>query len=126
MSLSLPTPTPTTSARRSRCWSWGRYWLIVKSTGSIPSWDDATEETWDDEPDGACWAGDGIHVGELQAVRTLARVGALSWTPAGRRPIYLVLYFEGESFPVPTGNWDEWENRPIDQHAFIPLHDTVT
>lgn len=106
--------------------NWARYWLIVKSVGTLPTWDEGDDEAWDDDSDSTCWAGDGIHPGELEAVRSLAQVGRLSWTAAGRRPIYLVLYFEGEAFPVPDGTWDEWGNRPADEHAFIPLHSSVT
>jgi hypothetical protein len=63
-------------------------------------------------------------VGELEAVRRIVRVGGQSWTPSGRRPVYLVLWFDGETFPAPTGDWDEWGNRPQQYHAFVPLHDS--
>jgi hypothetical protein len=107
--------------------NWGRFWLVVKSTGSLwPSWDDgAWGDTWD-SPDGSCWAGSGIHSGEIAAVVRLTKVGRLSWVPAGRRPVYLVIWFEGETYPAPDGTWDEWGNRPADTHAFEPLHPSIT
>jgi hypothetical protein len=104
--------------------NWGRYWVVVKSTGaSWPSWDDgAWGDTWDADSS-VSWAGDGVHPGEVAAVRELTRVGRLSWTPAGRRPVYLIIYFDGDPFPVPGGNWDSWENRD-DAYAYEPLHDS--
>jgi hypothetical protein len=106
--------------------NWARYWVIVKSAGTLPTtWDEgeAAGELWDGPPD-ECLAGEGIHVGELEAVRRIVRVGGQSWTPSGRRPVYLVLWFDGETFPAPTGDWDEWGNRPQQNHAFVPLHDS--
>lgn len=108
--------------------NWGRFWIVVKSTGTLPlTWDEdeAAGTEWDEDAD-KCWAGEGIHTGEIQAVKTIARVGRLSWTPAGRRPIYLVIWFEGEAYPEPTGDWDEWGNRPAQDYAFEPLQESVT
>lgn len=106
---------------------WGRVWVIVKSTGAYwPTFDDgAWGETIDADED-VSLAGSGIHSGEVGAVKRLARVGRLSWTPAGRRPIYLVIWFDGDAYPAPDGTWDEWENRPPDTYAFEPLHDSIT
>jgi hypothetical protein len=108
--------------------NWGRYWIVVKSTGSLPTtWDEseASGETWDGPAD-ECWAGEGIQPGEINAVRELARAKRLGWTPLGRMPIYLVIWFDGESYPAPTGDWDEWANRPVADYAFEPLHESVT
>jgi hypothetical protein len=108
--------------------NWGRFWIVVKSAGTLPlTWDEdeAAGTLWD-EGDDVCWAGEGIHPGELQAVKRLCQVGRLSWVPAGRRPIYLVIWFDGETYPAPDGTWDEWGNRPVDMHAFEPLHPSIT
>lgn len=106
---------------------WARFWVVVKVTGSTPhkTWDEseAAGETWDGgEATGMCWAGLSIHAGQLAAVERLVRVGRLSWTPAGRRPVYLVVHFEGDVYPVPDGTWNEWGNRPQLTYAFEPLH----
>ena len=55
---------------------WARYWVVVKSTGSLPtSWDDTANLTWDDDaPPDECWAGEDIHPGELEAVISLVKV----------------------------------------------------
>jgi hypothetical protein len=71
-----------------------------------------------------CLAGSGVHPGELAAVKELVRPGALSWTPAGRQAIYLVLYFDGSSFPAPTGDWDSWANRDR-AYRYVPLRRDV-
>lgn len=108
--------------------NWGRFWLVVKSTGSLPlTWDEdeANGTEWDEAPE-VCWAGEDVHTGEIAAVKRAVQVGRLSWTPAGRRPIYLVLWFEGETYPEPDGTWDEWENRPPQDYAFEPLHPAIT
>lgn len=106
--------------------NWGRYWVIVKSTGSPwPTFDDGAWGDVIDAPEDVCLAGEGIHPGEIAAVRQLTQVGRLSWTPAGRRPIYLVVWFDGQTFPAPTGDWDSWENRD-DSYAYEPLHSSVT
>jgi hypothetical protein len=106
--------------------NWGRYWLVVKSTGT--PWPSFTDGAWGDTVlagEDICLAGDGIHPGEIDAVRKLVTVGRLSWTPAGRRPVYLILYFDGNPFPVPGGDWDSWENRDT-AYAYEPLHDSET
>lgn len=106
---------------------WGRYWVVVKSSGQLPeTWDEGEARgcLWD-EPADECYAGRGIHPGEIAAVRTLVSNGRLGWTPAGRRAIYLVIYFDGESYPAPTGDWDTWGGRPPQDYAFEPLHRTV-
>jgi hypothetical protein len=106
--------------------NWGRYWVIVKSTGSPwPTFDDGAWGDVIDAPEDVCLAGEGIHPGEIAAVRQLTQVGRLSWTPAGRRPIYLVIWFDGQTFPAPTGDWDSWENRD-DSYTYEPLHSSVT
>lgn len=105
--------------------NWGRYWLVVQSGGEAwPSFDDGAWGDSVDNPD-VCLAGDGIHPGELDAVRRLVSNGSLGWTPAGRRAIYLVIYFDGSPYPAPTGDWDEWPNRD-QQYRYVPLHSSVT
>lgn len=108
--------------------NWGRFWIVVKSASRPPSTfaeDEAAGSVFDEDVDG-CFAGEDIHPGEIATVRELVRVGRLSWIPAGRRPVYLVVWFEGETYPAPTGNWDAWGNRPALSHAFEPLHPTTT
>ncbi len=107
--------------------NWGRFWIVVKATGGYwPSFDDgAWGDTVDGDPD-VSLAGDSIHPGSISAIKRIAKVGRLSWTPAGRRPIYLVIYFDGDDYPEPDGTWDEWENRPPDTYAFEPLHESIT
>lgn len=106
--------------------NWGRYWLVVASSGAPwPSFDDgAWGETVGGDPD-VCIAGSGIHPGELDAVRRLTTPNGRSWTPAGRRPIYLTIYFGGDPEPAPTGDWDEWANRDP-SYRYVPLHASVT
>ena len=107
--------------------NWARFWVVLKVDGSAlwPSFDDGAWGETVDADDGVCLAGSGIHAGQIHAVKRIAKVGRLSWTPAGRRPIYLVLYFGGDAYPAPDGTWDEWANRPADQHAFEPLHHSL-
>jgi hypothetical protein len=106
--------------------NWGRFWIVLKVTGAPwPTWGDgAWGDTWDAPPD-ASWAGSGVHPGSVDAVRKLVRQGPLSWTPAGRRPIYLVIYFDGDPYPAPDGTWDSWENRDP-AYRYEPLHESVT
>lgn len=107
--------------------NWGRFWIVVKSTGALwPSFDDGAWGDTVDAPPEVCLAGEGVHAGSVAAVRRIVQVGRLSWTPAGRRPIYLVLWFENDTYPAPTGDWDSWENRPVDEYAFEPLHSSIT
>ncbi len=108
--------------------NWGRFWVVIQPEGAAlwPSFDDGAWGDTVDGDEGVCLAGSGIHAGQLAAIERLVQVGRLSWTPAGRRPIYLVVWFEGDTYPEPTGDWDEWENRPVDQYAFEPLHASVT
>lgn len=133
---SLVPPATEATVERGVAWdwdgeellpNWGRFWVVVKSTGALwPSFDDGA---WGDTVDGAegtCLAGEGVHAGEVAAVDRLVRVGRLSWTPAGRRPIYLVLWFDGDAYPEPDGTWDEWDNRPSQTYAFEPLHESIT
>lgn len=104
--------------------NWGRYWVVVKSTGSLPeTWDEGEARgcLWD-EPDDECYAGDGIHPGEIAGIRELASNGNRGWTPAGRRAVYLVIYFPGETFPAPDGTWNSWGGRPPFDYAFEPLN----
>jgi hypothetical protein len=72
-----------------------------------------------------CVGMSGVHPGEVDAVRKLTKPGSLSWTPAGRRAIYLVLYFAGDPYPAPTGDWDEWPNRD-EAYRYVPLTEHVT
>lgn len=107
--------------------SWARFWIVLKIEGATQhdTWDavEALGTTWDEaEAEPRCWAGLGIHPGQLAAVKRLARVGRLSWTPAGRRPNTCVVWFEGESYPAPDGTWDDWKERPPFTHAFFSLH----
>lgn len=104
---------------------WGRYWIVVQS-GELPEvWDDAHgSDTWDDADTTESWASRGIDSGEIAAVKTLVSNGRLGWTPAGRRPVYMVIYFQGQAYPVPDGTWDSWETRDP-QYAYEPLHSTV-
>jgi hypothetical protein len=101
---------------------WGRYWLVCRSIGA--PWPSFTDPGWlaawgDPE---AVLAGSGIHSGELAAVRDqLASNRRLGWTPAGVRGVNLILYFAGDDFPEPTGDWDEWVNRDTD-YRYVPLN----
>lgn len=109
---------------------WARFWVVLAPTGvtPLPTWDEleATGKTWDElAEEGLSWAGEGIHYGQLEAVKRLCKVGRLSWTPAGRRPVYCVVIREGESYPVPDGTWDAWENRPPETYAFFSLHASI-
>lgn len=102
---------------------WGRYWIVVKSTGTPwPSFDDGAWGPTVDAPEDISLAGEGVHPGEVAAIRQLASNGPRGWTPAGRRGIYLVIYFPGDAFPAPTGDWDDWGSRPVDTYAFEPLN----
>jgi hypothetical protein len=104
---------------------WGRYWIVVKATQNPETWDDASNtEVWDDTRETGTWAHSEIHRGEIAAVRSLVAPGSQSWTPAGRRAIYLVIYFQGQSYPVPGGDWDDWTQRDP-QYAYVPLHTSI-
>lgn len=110
--------------------NWARFWLVLKIDGAKrhDTWDntEAAGTTWDAaEESGTAWAGVGFHYGQIKAIRRLAQVGRLSWTPAGRRPNTLVIYFEGETYPAPDGTWDDWSSRPPFDHAFASLHDSI-
>jgi hypothetical protein len=111
--------------------NWARFWIVIAPAGvtPLPTWDqlEAEGSSWDElEASGMCWAGQGIHYGQLQAVKRLADVGRLSWTPAGRRPVYCVVQREGEAYPTPAGDWQDWANRPQDTYAFFPLHASLS
>jgi hypothetical protein len=105
--------------------NWGRYWINVKSTGK--RWPTFGEGAWGPtvKAPGKCLAGSGIHPGELKAVRELAKAKRLGWTPLGRMPIYLTIWFDGDTYPAPGGDWDSWANRDT-QYRYVPLHDSVT
>lgn len=110
--------------------NWARFWVVLKIDGAthLPTWAEAEAAgtTWEDaKAEPRCWAGLGIHPGQLAAVKRLVQVGRLSWTPAGRRPVYLVIWFEGESYPAPDGTWDDWSDRPPFMYAFEPLHASI-
>jgi hypothetical protein len=99
---------------------WGRYWLVCRSIGT--PWPSFTDLGWL-----AAWgnpeavlAGSGISYGEIAAVVALASNRRLGWTPAGVRGIYLTLYFAGQAFPTPAGNWDSWANRSAN-YRYVPL-----
>jgi hypothetical protein len=104
---------------------WGRYWIVVKSTGA--RWPTFTNGAWGPtiKTPGVVVGGSGIHPGEVSAVRKLTSNGRLGWTPAGRRAIYLTIYFDGDPFPVPDGTWDSWANRDL-TYRYVPLHASVT
>lgn len=105
---------------------WARFWIVlnVPDAAPWPSFDDGAWGGTIGNPD-VCLAGSGIHPGQLEAVRRLARVGRLSWTPAGRLPVYLVIYFDGDPYPAPDGTWDEWANRDP-AYRYVPLHESIT
>ena len=104
--------------------NWARFWVVIAPTGVTPHKTFA-EGAWGPtvkaDP-GVCLAGVGVHTGQINAIKRLCKVGRLSWTPAGRRPVYLVVLRDGETFPTPGGDWDDWGERPADTYAFEPLH----
>ncbi|HTV24296.1 MAG TPA: hypothetical protein VMG12_36640 [Polyangiaceae bacterium] len=108
--------------------NWGRYWLAVQTGQPWPSFADGA---WGPKIKAAdkCVGMSGVHPGEVDAVRRLTKPNGRSWTPAGRRPIYMTIYFPGgrgsEAFPTPTGDWDSWANREP-AHRYVPLHSSVT
>lgn len=108
--------------------NWARFWIVIRPTGAAPwpSFDDGAWGDITDAPEYVCLAGSGIHTGQVAAIKHLVNVGRLSWTPAGRRPVYLVVWFEGQAYPAPTGDWDSWGARPVDTYAFEPLHAAFT
>lgn len=106
--------------------NWGRYWVVVQSTGE--PWPSFTDGAWGDTVLGAedvALAGDGIHPGEVDAVRKVVSNARLGWTPAGRRAIYLVIRFPGDPYPMPDGTWDEWPSRDP-AYRYVSLHPSVT
>lgn len=106
--------------------NWGRYWVVVRSTGA--PWPAFTDGAWGDTvlaPEDVALAGSGIHPGEVSAVRRVASNARLGWTPAGRRAIYLVIYFPADPYPVPDGTWDVWANRDP-AYRYVPLNASVT
>lgn len=110
--------------------NWARFYVVVKPTGARrnTTWaeSEAASETWAaSEASGESWASPDIHTGQLQAIRTLCKVGRLSWTPAGRRPVYCVVWFDGDAYPAPDGTWNDWSARPPFTHAFFPLHASI-
>lgn len=100
---------------------WARYWVVCRSTGA--PWPSFTDPGWLaawGDPN-AVLAGSGIEFGELSAAVTLASNRRLGWTPAGVSGVYLVLYFAGQSFPEPEGDWDSWANRST-SYRYVPLN----
>lgn len=102
---------------------WGRYWLVCKSVGA--PWPSFTDPgwlaAWGDRD--AVLAGSGIASGEFAALRELTSNRRLGWTPAGVQGVQCVLYF-GNTFPDPTGDWDDWDNRDP-AYRYAPLHESV-
>jgi len=96
---------------------WGRYWIVVKSTATPDVW--ASDGDWADGS-AESWGAPGIAPAEWAAVKTIASNSRGGWTPAGRKANTLVVYFPGQSFPVPTGDWNAWPNRNP-QYAYHPL-----
>lgn len=109
--------------------NWGRFWVTLKVPGtSQRTWAEAEAAgtTWAEaEAAGYSWASYQIHAGLLAAIKRLCTPGRRSWTPAGRRAVYCVVWFEGETYPAPDGTWDDWANRPQSQHAFFPLNAAI-
>jgi hypothetical protein len=107
--------------------NWARFWIYIAPTGVKP-WPVLTEDGggWGpiENPD-VCFDMKGVHPGQIAAVRTLCKVGRLSWVPAGRRAIYLVTDVNGEGFPEPDGTWNDWENRDS-LYSYTPLHASIT
>lgn len=106
--------------------NWARYWVVVQSEASPPGvWGDAEDDTTWGSGEHECWGSPEIDPGEVAAVKTLVSPQTLGWSPAGRRPVYLVIWFQGQAYPVPGGDWDQWKNRSTD-FAYVPLnrHDT--
>lgn len=121
----------TTTVTRGVAWDWdaipltplwARFWVVLETTATPPGvWGDAgDEEFWGDGAD-ETWASPDIKPGEIEAVRTLVAPQSLSWVPAGRRPVVLTIWYAGQSFPAPTGDWDEWTNRD-DAYAYVSLN----
>lgn len=105
---------------------WARFWIYLDpaDVAPWPSFDDGAWGGVVDNPE-VCHDMQGVHPGQIAAVVRLCRVGRLSWTPAGRLPVYLVTDVNGSGFPAPTGDWDEWANRnPL--YAYTPLHVSIT
>lgn len=107
--------------------TWGRYWVVIQLTVDAKPWPSFADGAWGPtlRRDDACLAGSGIHPGELDAIKQLTKPGGRSWTPSGRRAIYLTLVFFGDPFPAPTGDWDEWANRDT-TYRYVPLHSSLS
>lgn len=96
---------------------WGRYWIVVKSTAAKRTWG-SVGTTWGAA--GGTWGSAGITAAEWAAVKTITSNARLGWTPAGRKANTLVVYFPGQAFPMPTGDWNAWPNRDP-QYTYEPL-----
>jgi hypothetical protein len=103
--------------------NWARFWVVIRPVGAAPQ---TIEDlgTIGSDPE-LCVGVTGVVPGQINAIRALAKVGRLSWTPAGCRPYALVIMFDdGSSFPVPGGDWGDWENRSLD-YRYASLHADV-
>lgn len=124
----------TSGAERGVSWNWdgealtpnwARFWIYVHPLGAAP-WPSFTDGAWGPtvaNPD-ACVGMSGVHPGLMAAVLQLVKVQRLSWTPAGRRPIYMVVDISGTGFPVPDGTWDSWATRSS-AYRYEPLHASI-
>lgn len=122
-------PDGGTTAERGVSWNWdgealasnwGRFWIVIRPEGAAPQTIEDLGEIGHDPT--LCVGVKGVHPGQVNAVRQLAKVGRLSWTPAGCRPYTLVIMFDdGSAFPAPDGTWTDWENRSLD-YRYASLH----
>jgi hypothetical protein len=104
--------------------NWGRYWVVALSGEPQAAIGEGAWGGTVGNPD-ACVGVTRIHPGEIDAVRRLTRPFGRSWSPAGRRAVYLTIRFDGDPFPTPDGTWDDWENRDT-AYRYVPLHSSVT
>lgn len=104
--------------------NWARFWVVVRPEGAARQTIEDLGEIGSDPS--LCVGVAGVHPGQVAAIKRLVKVGRLSWTPAGRRPITLVIMFDdGSPFPEPTGDWDEWVNRSPD-YRYDSLHPAIS
>lgn len=105
--------------------SWARFWVFVRPTGAAP-WPTFTGGAWGARvgTPGVCVGMSGVHPGLMAAVIQLVKVQRLGWTPAGRRPIYMIVDISNTGFPVPNGTWDRWATRST-AYRYVPLHVSI-